>query len=141
MTESFERGALTESVFYILLALYSEGHGGEIARRISDMTDGRVDIPLTTLYYELGSLVKKGLISEVEYDNPAYRKKRDYIVTERGKECVTQEVARMKACIVCACEVLEARNNPPEKKKPKPVTDELLMEKYSRFMKMINGCN
>ena len=57
-----EQGALTEAVFYILLALHEPRHGYAIMQGVQELTNDRVALGPGTLYGALNTLVKKGWI-------------------------------------------------------------------------------
>ncbi len=60
MPESPERGALTEAVFYILLALHEPTHGYGIMKFIKEISSERVILGSGTLYGAITTLLKKG---------------------------------------------------------------------------------
>lgn len=97
MPESTERGALTEAVYYILLSLYSPMHGYAIMQHISTLSNGRVSLGAGTLYGALNTLVEKEWIQNVG-NNKSSRKK-EYIITELGKNVVADEIIRLNELI------------------------------------------
>ena len=54
-------GALTESIYYILLRLHKKAHGYALMKDIMEMTNGRVNLGAGTLYGALDTLQKKRL--------------------------------------------------------------------------------
>ena len=64
MAESF--GALTESVFYILLSLFEPMHGYGIMQNVKALSRGRVSMGAGTLYGAISTLVEKGWIKPLE---------------------------------------------------------------------------
>ena len=94
MGRSANSGALTESVFYILLRLYRPAHGYALMKDIAEMTDQRVILGAGTLYGALDVLQKKGWIRALD-EQPQDRKK-EYIITERGKYFFEKEIMRLK---------------------------------------------
>lgn len=98
MPESFDRGAMTETVFYLLLAFHEKMHGYGAIKKVSEMTDGRIEIPTATLYGAINVMLIKGWISEVESDDYNSRK-REYIVTAKGKKAFTAELERLEELI------------------------------------------
>lgn len=52
-------GALTESVYYILLRLHKPAHVYALMKDIAEMTDNRVNLGAGTLYGTLSTLEKK----------------------------------------------------------------------------------
>jgi DNA-binding PadR family transcriptional regulator len=85
---------LTEAIFYILLALRNPNHGYGIIQEISEMTDGRVVLGPGTLYGAINSMVSKGWIHLYSEEKES-RKKKEYLITERGIEVFNQEVKRL----------------------------------------------
>ena len=87
---------LTESMFYVLLALRrSSMCGTEITSYISDLTDQRVAIGPATLYTILGKFLEEDLIREIEVSG----RKRTYEITAKGNDCYQREVKRMTSCL------------------------------------------
>lgn len=89
---SQEHAPLTEGVYYILLALYEPRHGYGIMQFAEEMSNGRVKLGAGTIYGAIKSLVKKKWIQAYEEDG----RKKEYIITDLGKEIVEWEVARLK---------------------------------------------
>jgi DNA-binding PadR family transcriptional regulator len=94
MTESPESGPLTESVFYVLLALHTPMHGYGVMQYAYRITDGRITIGAGTLYGALTALVDKGWIAAVAGE-PGERKKR-YIITDLGRLVFDDELERLE---------------------------------------------
>jgi len=92
---------LTESMFYVLMALFSEPMCGiDVADYIEKRTRGRVQIGPATLYTLLGKFEKEKYIRETEVEG----RKRTYCITEKGKEAYEKELLRLKNCIMDAAE-------------------------------------
>lgn len=91
MRDNIKGGALTETTFLILLALYTPRHGYGINRLIDDATDSRVSLGAGTLYKALDTLVAKGWIESYGEDG----RKKEYIITEAGKSIVENEKTRL----------------------------------------------
>ena len=96
MPESTFRGALTEAVYYILLALYKPTHGYGIMKFIRNTTDDRVIIGSGTLYGALGTLLKNGWI-KIDYSNDDDKK--CYVITDKGKSVIDKELIRLKELV------------------------------------------
>ena len=94
MPESFERGALTEAVFYILLTLHEPMHGYALMQNIEKMTDGRVILGPGTLYGAINALVQKQWITAIAAEKDA--RKKEYIITEVGRSMYRGEIERLK---------------------------------------------
>lgn len=87
---------LTDSMFYILMAL-SKGEmcGQDIADCIAALTESRIQIGPATLYTILSKFLKEGIIEET----PAGGRKRNYLLTEYGKQVYRQEKERLLLCL------------------------------------------
>jgi len=94
MPESFERGALTEAVFYILLSLHEPMHGYAMMQNIEKLTEGRVALGPGTLYGAINALVQKRWITAVCGEQPA--RKIEYIITEAGRTAFHGELERLR---------------------------------------------
>ena len=97
MPESFERGALTEAVFYILLSLREPMHGYAIMQNIDKLTSGRVVLGPGTLYGAINALIQKRWITAVSGDKDS--RKKEYIITEAGKAAFYGELERLRELI------------------------------------------
>ena len=86
---------LTEAVFYILLTLRKPNHGYGIIQEVQELTNGRLTLGAGTLYGAIQTLQKKGWIQIYSVDTES-RKKKEYIITDRGKEVFREEQRRLK---------------------------------------------
>ena len=98
MPESNERGALTEAVFYILLALYEPMHGYRIMQTVRELSHERVDLGAGTLYGAINTLLEKNWITPVagELDS----RKKEYKITELGKAIANAELKRLEELLL-----------------------------------------
>jgi Predicted transcriptional regulators len=87
-------GALTESVYYILLALYQPLHGYGIMQRVQMLSGGRVTLGAGTLYGALSTLVEKGWITP--HGGAAGDRKKEYAITQQGRVAVDAEIKRLE---------------------------------------------
>lgn len=97
---------LTETIFYILLALRRPNHGYGIQQEVQEMTEGRVMLGAGTLYGALKTLTAKGWIRIVSAQADSRRKK-EYVITEDGRSAFRKDVARLKQALANA-EYMEA---------------------------------
>ena len=95
MPESTERGALTEAVFYILLSLFQPMHGYAIMQNIAVLSNDRVMLGAGTLYGAINTLIEKQWIQPVGGATGS-RKKKEYVITDLGREVVKQEMIRLQ---------------------------------------------
>lgn len=86
---------LTEAVYYILLALRKPNHGYGITQEVEELTGGRVTLGAGTLYGAIQTLQKKGWIDIHSVDTES-RKKKEYIITEEGREVFEAERKRLQ---------------------------------------------
>ena len=86
---------LTEAVFYILLALRKPNHGYGIIQEVQELTTGRLTLGAGTLYGAIQTLQKKDWIQIYSVDTES-RKKKEYLITDRGKEVFREEQRRLK---------------------------------------------
>lgn len=87
---------LTETTFYILLALNEPGHGYAVMKKIEELSDNKVKIAAGTMYGALENLSKQKLIELVESTDP---RRKVYMITDEGKAVLTHEVERLKRLI------------------------------------------
>nr|MBQ4318436.1 helix-turn-helix transcriptional regulator [Clostridia bacterium] len=86
--------ALTEAVFYILLSLTTPLHGYGIMQNAERLSNGRVRLAAGTLYGAINSLLEKGWICALPGDGDS--RKKEYVITDAGKEAVKNELNRLK---------------------------------------------
>ena len=89
-----EMPALTEAVYYILLALLQPMHGYGIMQTVAEMSNGRVRLAAGTLYGALTNLCGKGWIEELPGE--AASRKKEYRITPAGIAVVRQELSRLQ---------------------------------------------
>lgn len=89
---------LTEALFYIMLAVRTPNHGYGIIQEVQKLTDGKVNLGPGTLYGAINSLLNKGYI-ELYSEEKESRKKKEYLITEAGREAFQFEVYRLMEMI------------------------------------------
>ncbi len=97
--------ALTEAVYYILLSLMQPMHGYGIMQNVERLSGGRLRLAAGTLYGAISSMLEKGWITAL--DNGADSRKKEYIITETGREMLLAEYARLKELVNNGRAVLE----------------------------------
>lgn len=95
-----EQGALTEAVFYILLALHEPLHGYGIMQGVQELTKGRVNLGPGTLYGALSSLVEKGWITAL--DDASNSRRKEYQITASGEQVFQAELQRLEELLTHA---------------------------------------
>lgn len=89
-----ENIALTEAVYYILLSLDQPLHGYGIMQNAERLSGGRVRLAAGTLYGALNTLLEKGWIRAM--DESESSRKKEYVMTELGREAVRREILRLR---------------------------------------------
>ncbi len=90
---------LTETTFYILLALSEPGYGLLIMQKVEELSEGKVRIAAGTMYGAIEILLSKKLIEPVSGEN---KRRKMYIITELGKDILTLEVQRINSLLNAA---------------------------------------
>ena len=86
---------LTEAFFYILLALRRPNHGYGVIQEVEQLTDGRVVLGPGTLYGALQTMQKRQWIRIYSQDTES-RKKKEYVITELGRQAFETEKSRLE---------------------------------------------
>lgn len=92
--DNIKGGALTETTFLVLLAVYQPNHGYGIMQFIERETNGRVVLGAGTLYGAINTLVKKKWIAL--FGDEADSKKKEYLITDIGKQKAEEELKRIE---------------------------------------------
>lgn len=106
MGEQNQRIALTEAVYYILLSLNAPLHGYGIMQQVREMSGERVSLGAGTLYGAINTLVEKGWIIPLE--GPADARKKEYQITQKGREVVRDELNRLEELVASGKRMLIA---------------------------------
>lgn len=88
---------LTESTYYILLALHTPQHGYGIMQQAEQMSAGRVRLAAGTLYGALNSLCDKGWIIQLPVEDGS--RKKEYKLTEKGRQVLKNELDRLRQLV------------------------------------------
>ena len=86
---------MTEAVYYILLAVRTPNYGYGIIQDVLHMTNGRVNLGPGTLYGAIQSLLDKEWLI-LYHEEETSRKKKEYLITEKGKQAFEEEVRRLQ---------------------------------------------
>lgn len=86
---------LTESTYYILVALSTPLHGYGVMQKVEEMTGGEITIGPGTLYGAFSTLEKEGLICMVNEED----RRKSYTLTERGRQVLAGQVRRLEMMI------------------------------------------
>jgi len=86
--------ALTEAVYYILLALHSPLHGYGVMQKVDEMSRGRVRLAAGTLYGAISTMLDKGWIRALPGEKNS--RKKEYEITTLGRKVVENELDRLR---------------------------------------------
>lgn len=100
-----ENMALTEAVYFILLTLTTPLHGYGIMQKTEQLSAGRVRLAAGTLYGALNTLCEKGWIKELPVQ--AGSRKKEYVITETGREVLNGELNRLRQLVQAGEEMLK----------------------------------
>ena len=90
-------GALTEAVYYILLSLMTPLHGYGIMQNVERLSGGRLRLAAGTLYGAISTMLEKSWITAL--DGAADSRKKEYVITETGRDILRAEYARLKELV------------------------------------------
>ncbi len=107
MRDNARSGALTEVTFFILLSLYSPNHGYGIMQFVEEKTGGRLILGAGSLYGAINTLLERDWIAAI--DDGKGRKK-EYLITEIGKEIAETELKRLRELIGIAENIIGGSN-------------------------------
>ena len=102
--------ALTEAVYYILLALVEPLHGYGIMQQTARLSGGRLVISAGTLYGAISTLLEKGWIEQVSNATVADSRRKEYIITSAGRKVLTEEFERLRELVANGDAILNGRN-------------------------------
>jgi len=84
---------LTETTYYILMALCEPGHGYAVMQKVEEMSEGRVRIAAGTMYGALENLGKQKLIAPVASQDA---RRKMYQTTSEGHTVLQMEAQRLE---------------------------------------------
>ena len=91
--------ALTEAIYYILLALQEPLHGYGIMQKASSMSKGRLVLSAGTLYGAISNLLEKGWILPCGESSDTDGRRKLYQITEKGQEVLLAEFERLEELV------------------------------------------
>ena len=95
---------LTEAVYYILLSLMEPMHGYGIMQNVETLSGGRVRLAAGTLYGAINTLLERGWITALPGTRDS--RKKEYQITDLGKEAVTAEITRLQELLKNGREIM-----------------------------------
>lgn len=84
---------LTETIFYILLALLEPAHGYLIMQKVEELSNGHVRLAAGTLYGAIENLIKVKFIKPVPSED---KRRKVYLITDEGMEILRLDLERIK---------------------------------------------
>ena len=99
--------ALTESTYYILLALYRPQHGYGIMQQVQTLSAGRVRLAAGTLYGAINTLLEKGWIRALPEEKDSRTK--EYVITSEGRQALTAEMNRLRELLDNGHRIMEEK--------------------------------
>lgn len=84
---------LTETVYYILLALTAPSHGYAVMQKVEELSGGQVRLAAGTMYGAIENLLKKKLIVSAPSEDP---RRKVYVISELGKKVLYADYKRMQ---------------------------------------------
>ena len=91
--------ALTEAIYYILLALQEPLHGYGIMQKTSSMSNGRLVLSAGTLYGAISNLLERGWILPCGESSDTDGRRKLYQVTDKGQEVLLAELERLEELV------------------------------------------
>lgn len=95
---------LTETVYYILLAVVEPAHGYLIMQKVEELSGGQVRMAAGTLYGAVENLVKLKLIQPVASEDS---RRKVYAITDKGLDILRLDLERMMHMIHVTTDRLE----------------------------------
>lgn len=89
---------ITESTYYILLAVLKPNHGYGIIQKVQELTNERVRLGPGTLYGAINKLLEKNWINLYSEEKNS-RKKKEYIITDLGLKVLGDEIKRLEELV------------------------------------------
>ncbi len=83
---------LTETIYYILLALLEPAHGYAIMQKVEQLSGGQVRLAAGTMYGAIENLLKKKLIVSLHSVDP---RRKIYVISDLGKKVLLDDYRRM----------------------------------------------
>ncbi len=97
---------MSESYYYILLCLAKgANHGYGIMQMTQQLSAGDVAIGSGTMYGATSNMMKKGWIREIMSNEAGFERRRQYQLTDAGREALRAEITRLKRMLENAEEV------------------------------------
>ena len=86
---------LTESTYYIMLALIEPLHGYAVMQKIETLSEGAISVGPGTLYGAFSTLEGQGLIVKVQEEE----RRKSYALTSKGKQVLARQIERLEIMV------------------------------------------
>ena len=106
---------MTETTYYILLALNQPRHGYAIMQHAAELSAGRIKLGPGTLYGAITKLLKEGIIAPLpENEGNSSERRKVYLLTDLGREVLWAEYSRLQEMVSHGAKYLNKRESPKE---------------------------
>lgn len=95
---------LTETVYYILLALAEPAHGYAVMQKVEQLSMGQVRLAAGTMYGAIENLLKKKLIISLPSDDP---RRKIYVISDLGRAVLRADYERMRHMLLVTEQTME----------------------------------
>jgi len=95
---------LTETVYYILLALTEPTHGYVLLQKVEELSDGQVRLAAGTLYGAIENLLKKGFITSMPSSDV---RRKVYAISQAGEQILRADYWRMTHMLRATEQILD----------------------------------
>lgn len=95
---------LTETVYYVLLALTEPAHGYAVMKKVEQLSGGQVRLAAGTMYGAIENLLKKKLIVALDSSDP---RRKVYAISQLGRDVLRADYERMVGIIAVTDKVME----------------------------------
>ncbi len=87
---------LTETTYYVLLALLKPAHGYVIMQEVEELSNGTVKMAAGTMYGAIENLLKLKYIKQIDSEDS---RRKVYTITDEGKSILKQQFERYEHMI------------------------------------------
>lgn len=94
---------LTESTYYIMLALVQPLHGYGVMQMVDGISEGTVKVGPGTLYGAFAALEKQGLIVKVKEQD----RRKSYTLTPSGTKVLLEQIRRLEVMSRAGMRILD----------------------------------
>lgn len=99
---------LTETTYYILLALLEPAHGYLIIQKVEELSNDTVRMAAGTMYGALENLMKLKYIKLIDNED---KRRKVYLITDEGKDILKQQYKRYLHILNVSEEEMKGRDD------------------------------